>query len=85
MSIQSARDFMTKLRHDGEFRKGLSACKSGAEQQQFALRAGFEFTGEEIRAASGELQDSDLDVISGGHCCGYTCESEPHSCGYDVP
>jgi hypothetical protein len=24
-------------------------------------------------------------VISGGRCCGSTCESEPQSCGYDPP
>jgi predicted ribosomally synthesized peptide with nif11-like leader len=86
MSIQSARDFLTKVAKDEEFRKRLGGCKSGAEQQQFAQGAGFEFTGEEMKAAAGELQDADLDVISGGSCCGYTCESEPQPpCGYDLP
>jgi natural product precursor len=27
-----------------------------------------------------ELQDTDLDVISGGSCCGFTCEPET-KCG----
>ena len=85
MSIQSARDFLTKLSKDEVLRKGLGGCKTRADQHQFAQRAGFEFTGDEMKAAAGELQDADLDVISGGRCCGSTCESEPQSCGYDPP
>ena len=77
MSLQSARDFLAKVATDGEFRKGLLGCKTGAEQQHLARGAGFEFTREEISAARGELQDADLDAISGGACCGRTCESEP--------
>ncbi len=66
MSIQSARDFLTKVTKDEKFRTALQGCKTGAEREQFALKAGFQFTGEEIRAARGELQDRDLDGISGG-------------------
>ena len=76
MSIQSARDFLTKVAKDEEFSKGLSGCKNRADQYQFAQGAGFEFTGDEMKAAAGELQDADLDVISGGSCCGATCERE---------
>jgi predicted ribosomally synthesized peptide with nif11-like leader len=76
MSIQSARDFLTKVAKDGEFRTRLGGFKSSAEKQQFAQGAGFEFTGDEVKAVAGELQDADLDVISGGSCCGSTCESE---------
>ena len=73
---------MTKVAKDEEFRKGLGGCKSRAEQQQFAQGAGFEFTGDEMKAAAGELQDADLDVISGGSCCGMTCESDIKPCGH---
>jgi predicted ribosomally synthesized peptide with nif11-like leader len=74
--MQSARDFLTKVSKDEEFRKGLGGCKTRADQHQFAQGAGFEFTGEEIKAAGSELQDAELDVISGGTCCNHTCESE---------
>ena len=74
MSIQSARDFLTKVSKDEEFRKRLGGCKSGADQYQFAQGAGFEFTRDEMKTAASELQDADLDVISGGSCCGATCE-----------
>jgi len=77
MSIQSARDFLTKLSKDEEFRKRLGGRKSGADQYQFAQVAGFEFTRDEMKAAAGELQDADLDVISGGSCCTVTCENDP--------
>ena len=77
MSVQSARDFLTKLSTDEDFRKGLGGCKTRAEQQQFALTSGFEFNAEEIRTASAEVQDAELDVIGGGKCgCGYTCEND---------
>jgi predicted ribosomally synthesized peptide with nif11-like leader len=82
MSIQSARDFLTKVSKDEEFRTRLSGCKTRADQYQFAQGAGFEFTGDEMKAAASELQDADLDVISGGHCCTATCESEPCHLGY---
>ena len=61
---------------DEEFRKELGGCKTRADQHQFAQGAGFEFTGDEMKTAGSELQDADLDVISGGSCCGQTCESE---------
>ena len=85
MSIQSARDFLSKVAKDEEFRKVLGGCKNRAAQYQMAQGAGFEFTRDEMKAAGSELQDADLDVISGGSCCGYTCESEPHPCNYDRP
>ena len=84
MSIESARDFLTKVAKDEELRKRLGGCKSRADHYQFAQGAGFEFTRDEMRAAAGELQDADLDVISGGSCCCQTCESEPcvNECGW---
>jgi predicted ribosomally synthesized peptide with nif11-like leader len=68
MSIQSARDFLTKVAKDEDIRKGLGGCKTRADQFQFAQGAGFEFTQDEMKAAASELQDADLEVISGGSC-----------------
>ena len=77
MSMQSARDFLTKVAKDEEFSKRLSGCKTRADQYQFAQGAGFEFTGDEMRAAAGELQDADLDVVSGacGSSTGGACQT----------
>ncbi len=79
MSLEIARDFLTKVAKDEGFRKGLVGCTTGAEQQ-FARAAGFEFTREEIRAAAGELQDVDLDVVSGGAFCAISecCEKSDY-------
>jgi predicted ribosomally synthesized peptide with nif11-like leader len=75
MAIGSARDFLTKVRKDAEFCQRLRDCKSRAEQSEFVRQAGFQFSREEIRAASGELEDADLDMISGGaQCCGLNPE-----------
>ncbi len=40
MSIESARDFLTKVAMHEKFRAGLEGCKTGAERQQFALKIG---------------------------------------------
>ncbi len=85
MSIESARSFLTRVAKDESFRSRLGSCKSRADQQLLAKGAGFDFTNDEIKSARSELQDSDLDAISGAACCGYTCESEPQPCGYDCP
>ena len=79
MSIQSARDFLTKVAKDEEFSKRLGGCKTRADQYQLAQGAGFEFTGDEMKAAASELQDADLDAVSGGSCCGATCEHDTSS------
>ena len=76
MSIQSARDFLTKVSKDEEFRTRLGGCQTRADQYQFAQGAGFEFTPDEMKAAGSELQDADLEVISGGSCCSAKCEAE---------
>jgi len=77
MSIQSARDFLAKVGKDEELRRRLGGCKTGADQYQLARGAGFEFTRDEMKAAAGELQDADLEVISGGACI--ACETR--ECG----
>ncbi len=66
MSIESARHFLTKVAKDEKFRNLLSGCKTEAERRKLALGTGFDFTGDELRLARSELQDYDLDVISGG-------------------
>ncbi len=71
MSIQSARDFLTRMTKDEKFRKAFGDCKTGIEQQQYARASGFDFTVDEIKEVRNELQDADLDAVSGG-CCG--CE-----------
>ncbi len=76
MSIQGARDFLNRVGKDEGFRKQLGRCTNRTEQQQLAQSLGFEFSADEMKTAAGELQDVDLDGVSGGNCCGFTCEPE---------
>ena len=80
MSIQGAREFLAKVAGDETLRQGLGGCESRAAQHEFARAAGFDFTPDELKAAMTEVQDDDLDTMSGGSCCGYTCEPEHPSC-----
>ncbi len=83
MSIEGARGFLARLAEDAQFRKGLGDCKTEDEQLKFALRAGFNFTSVELRTARGELQDADLDGITGGASIASTCLQET-LCGFDL-
>lgn len=86
MSMLSAREFLAKVGSDESFRQGLAGCRNRGEQHAFARAAGFDFTADEVRAAGNDLQDADLDAVSGGSCCGATCEPEVRqTCGYDLP
>ncbi len=81
MSIQNARDFLTRLAKDENLRNGLSGCKTNAERRQFALGAGFDFTGDELKAARSEIQDVELDAIAGG---GTMCPLDPGGCPIEL-
>ncbi len=76
MSIQSARDFLSKVANDEKFRTGFGGCKTQADQEDYVRTAGFSFTRDEMNLVRSEIQDADLDAVSGG-CCG--CEGS--DCG----
>ncbi len=80
MSIQNARDFLAKAAKDEEFRNRLDGCKTEAELLRFARGAGFTFTDGEVRAARAELQDADLDLISGGVILSSPCPRDLPPC-----
>lgn len=79
MSLESAKQFMTKVGQDGEMQKALQAAiqnKTGIEAsraaQGIAKSNGFDASAEEIEQArlsmTGELSDKDLQGVSGGKC-----------------
>jgi predicted ribosomally synthesized peptide with nif11-like leader len=69
MSIESAKAFIEKAKNDEDFRNRLNGFKEGKERIAFAKTAGFDFTVQEIKQASGaELTDGDLDAVAGGVC-----------------
>ena len=70
MSIESARDFIERVKTDEEFAKRIAGAKSREERADIAKAEGFDFMPE-------ELSDEELDAVAGGHWgCGHTHESE---------
>jgi predicted ribosomally synthesized peptide with nif11-like leader len=65
MSIESARLFIERLKNQ-EFAQKALACTDAEERMRFAREAGFDFTASELEMAGQELNDNDLDSVSGG-------------------
>jgi predicted ribosomally synthesized peptide with nif11-like leader len=82
MSLESAREFITKLRKEPDLYKKAAAFKSREEREAWAKGLGYDFTAEELKQAfdemskGGELTDEELEIVAGGKCCGGTCESD---------
>lgn len=77
MSVKNAKSFYVRVTTDEEFRDRLEQTVTAKERRKIIQAAGYEFTIEEwetakeqILAASdlneGELNDTELTVISGG-------------------
>ncbi len=80
MSIEQAREFLKRVKNEPDLLKQAASFKTREERQQWTQGLGYDFTGEELKQASSELTDEDLELVAaGGTCCGYTCESE-HAC-----
>ncbi len=76
MSIEHAREFIKRVKNDPDLFKQAASFKTKEERQKWAGGLGYDFTGEELKQASAELTDEDLELVAGGVCCGYTCEGE---------
>lgn len=67
MSIESAKAFIERLNSDKEFVQNFIKYKDHTDRIAFVKLAGFDFTYAELKQATGELSDDDLDTVSGGH------------------
>jgi predicted ribosomally synthesized peptide with nif11-like leader len=76
MSMKSAQEFVQKAKSDPEFYKQAVSFKTKEERREWAKAQGYDFTKEELKQASSELSDDELELVAGGNCCGCTCESE---------
>ncbi len=77
MSLESAKAFVKKMQEDDEFAKSFFACNEPESRKDFIKDKGFEFTKEEAEEAQQGID------ISGGSCCGRTCETD-HKAGCRV-
>jgi len=66
MTMQSARDFLERMRTDPALAARMAAAASREERLSLAREQGFAFTPEELDAAKNELSDEELDRIGGG-------------------
>jgi len=73
MSVESARDFIQKVKVDEDFRNQLNQLTDSQARLAFAKKAGFDFTADDIARAKEEqgLTDEELDGVAGG--CGHIC------------
>lgn len=70
MSIESAKDYVAKLKTDREFAGKVKSFADAGKRMAFVKEVGFDFTAEEIKKVDEELSDSDLDAAAGGnHWC----------------
>ncbi len=83
MSIDQAREFIKRVKSDPDLLRQAASLRTREERRRWARGLGYDFTGGELNQASAELSDEELELVSGGSCCGYTCESDYH-CGRDT-
>jgi len=63
MSLESARDFLVKLKSDEIFNKMISNIESKENRRKAIAEAGFVISHEEFIAARAELSEADLTMI----------------------
>ena len=75
MSLEDARSFIAKVKADPTFAKSIS--KYPPEERKNALiKAGFNFTDEELKQAREELSDDELAAVAAG---GWNADSDGRS------
>ena len=73
MSVESAKLFIERMKTDKEFAQKVTDCKDTEARIAFVKAAGFDFTSDEAKKATGELNEEELDALSGGKGSSYSC------------
>lgn len=55
MSIQSAKDYITRMREDEGFHRRINDCEDEAANWSFIKEEGFDFTVDEFKKAAEEI------------------------------
>ncbi len=63
MSVESANDFLERMKTDEDFAKQVIACPDNESRIKFVRAAGFDFTPEELRPLREELSVEELDAV----------------------
>jgi predicted ribosomally synthesized peptide with nif11-like leader len=66
MALESARDFLARLKADQKFLENLAGIASKKLRRDWIKAQGFDFSKKELEAATGELAPKELDRVVGG-------------------
>lgn len=66
VSVALAKDFIAKMKDNEQFARQVMNCSDGKARMEFVRAAGFDFTPGELKEASCELTDAELDEVAGG-------------------
>ena len=69
MSLESAKAFIEKMETDEDLRRKVNECKDQEGRKALVKSEGFDFTGDDLKLAVGELSEEDLEGIAGGSYC----------------
>lgn len=60
MTIQSARQFIEKLKNDDGFLAQLIKCDTASKKMEFTIANGYDFSIKEIKKLKAQFTDDDL-------------------------
>ena len=66
MSIESAKEFLERVKNDEDFKKEVAEIATAEKRMEFVKTQGFDFKKEELDTITSELDDDELDFVSGG-------------------
>ncbi len=70
MSMEQVKAFIEKMKSDEAFSKRIMAIENQDERFKAIEKAGFDFSEKELEDAAKEIDDADLEQVSGGACGG---------------
>jgi len=66
MSLESAKAYIERMKNDENFKKKVTELKDSETRKVFVVSEGFDFSVEDIKQASCELSEEELEKLSGG-------------------
>lgn len=85
MSFKSAHAFLERFERDREFKEKLERAKDKDELLKLIKEAGFNFTSEDVKEATKELSEEELQNIEGGRLMNFLFNRGIHPTGYHLP
>ncbi len=84
MSFKSAHAFLERFERDREFKEKLERAKDKDELLKLIKEAGFSFTSEDVKEATKELSEEELQNIEGGRLINFLFNTVIHPTGYNI-